>query len=91
MVEGEEKLRSPHELGSFPWAAGTLLVAMVLEGWSLHTARRESRADRRPGESWLAFVRRSKAPELPVILLEDTAARGHRPHAGGGDEELPDR
>ncbi len=50
-----------------------LVVAMVLEGSSLRTAVRESNRTRR-GRSWLHFVRSTKSPELPVVLLEDFAA-----------------
>ncbi|NYG07687.1 cation diffusion facilitator family transporter [Phycicoccus badiiscoriae] len=50
-----------------------LLVAIVLEGFSFRTAILES--DKVRGRrSWLEFVRGAKAPELPVILLEDLAA-----------------
>ena len=48
-------------------------VAIVMESFSFRTAIRESNLVR--GEaSWVQFVRRAKAPELPVILLEDFAA-----------------
>ncbi len=48
-------------------------VAIVMEGFSFRTAIRESNRDR--GQtSWVQFIRRAKAPELPVILLEDFAA-----------------
>lgn len=50
-----------------------LLAAIVLEGLSFRTAVRESNPHR-GGASWLQFIRRAKAPELPVILLEDFAA-----------------
>lgn len=50
-----------------------LLVAMVMEGLSLRTAVRESNRIRR-GRSWLRFVRTTKSPELPVVLLEDFGA-----------------
>lgn len=50
-----------------------LLVAMVLEGFSLRTAVRESNRIRR-GRSWLRFIRTTKSPELPVVLLEDFGA-----------------
>jgi cation diffusion facilitator family transporter len=73
LLEGVEKLRHPHELESWEWAAGTLVVAFVLEAFSLRTAVRESRALK--GEQrWTAFVRHAKVPELPVVLLEDTGA-----------------
>ena len=45
----------------------------MLEGFSLRTAIGEAnkvRGDR----NWGTFIRRSKAPELPVVLLEDLAA-----------------
>ena len=74
LVEGEEKLRRPHEVTSYPWAAGVLLVSMILEGLSLRTAVRESAPERHRGERWLTFVRRSETPEHSVVLLEDTGA-----------------
>jgi len=48
-------------------------VAIVMESFSFRTAIRESNKDRGQA-SWVQFVRRAKAPELPVILLEDLAA-----------------
>jgi cation diffusion facilitator family transporter len=71
--EGLEKLRTPHELESPVWALGVLGVSIVLETFSLITARREANHLRR-GESWLAFIRHTKNPELPVVLLEDLGA-----------------
>lgn len=50
-----------------------LTVALVLESFSLRTAVRESNPLRGKA-TWLQFVRHSKAPELPVVLLEDLAA-----------------
>ena len=73
LVEGEEKLRRPHELESPGWALAILAVAFVLEGLSLRTAARESRRIRR-GRSWWRFIRQSKSPDLPVVLLEDSGA-----------------
>jgi divalent metal cation (Fe/Co/Zn/Cd) transporter len=50
-----------------------LIVAIVMEGFSFRTAIVESNRVR--GErSWWEFIRTAKAPELPVILLEDFAA-----------------
>jgi cation diffusion facilitator family transporter len=73
LLEGFEKLRHPHELESWEWAVGTLLVAIVLESFSLRTAVQESRAVK--GElPWSGFIRHAKVPELPVVLLEDTGA-----------------
>jgi cation diffusion facilitator family transporter len=50
-----------------------LVVAIVMESFSFRTAIRESNHVR-GGATWVQFVRRAKAPELPVILLEDFAA-----------------
>jgi len=50
-----------------------LLVAIVLESLSFRTAIVESNKVR--GQvSWKSFIRNAKAPELPVVLLEDFAA-----------------
>jgi cation diffusion facilitator family transporter len=73
IFEGIEKLRHPHELDDPRIAIGVLLVAVVLESFSLRTALRESRTERR-GKSILQFVRRTKIPELAVVVLEDIGA-----------------
>jgi cation diffusion facilitator family transporter len=48
-------------------------IAIVLEGFSFRTAIVEGNKVR-GDKSWWSFIRRAKAPELPVILLEDFAA-----------------
>jgi cation diffusion facilitator family transporter len=48
-------------------------VSLALEGLSFRTAIKEANQVR-GNHGWIAFVRRAKAPELPVILLEDFAA-----------------
>jgi cation diffusion facilitator family transporter len=73
LFEGEEKLRHPHEVESVGWAVGVLLVAIVLESFSLRTAVRES-AHVKGDLSWPGFIRHAKVPELPVVLLEDVGA-----------------
>lgn len=71
--EGISKIRDPHTLSMWWLPLVVLAIAIVLESFSLRTAIRESRPHK--GKStWLTFIRRSKAPELPVILLEDFAA-----------------
>jgi cation diffusion facilitator family transporter len=74
IYEGVHKLQHPEELESPAWAIGVLLVAIVLEGFSLRTAMKETNEVRQPGESYWAFIRHARAPELPVVLLEDTGA-----------------
>ena len=73
IFEGIEKLRHPHELESPSVAVVILLVAIALETFSLSTAVREANRVR-AGEGWWSFIRRSKSPELPVVLLEDLGA-----------------
>jgi cation diffusion facilitator family transporter len=73
IYEGIEKLRHPHEVESLVVAVVILLVAIVLETFSLVTAVREANHVR-GNQSWWAFIRHSKNPELPVVLLEDTGA-----------------
>ncbi len=74
VYEGVHKLREPEELTSPAWAIGVLVVAIGLESFSLRTAVKETNAVRQPGESYWAFIRHARAPELPVVLLEDTGA-----------------
>ncbi len=50
-----------------------LVLAAIAEATSLRTAVRESRPSR-GRMPWSRFVRAAKAPELPVVLLEDSAA-----------------
>jgi cation diffusion facilitator family transporter len=66
----------PNDLldGRWWWVAMVVLLgAIVMESLSFRTAVRESNQTR-GGASWVEFIRRAKAPELPVILLEDFAA-----------------
>ncbi|GAA1397560.1 cation diffusion facilitator family transporter [Catellatospora coxensis] len=59
---------------SWQWLPVTVLViAIILESFSFRTAIVESNAVRGKA-SWKEFIRRAKAPELPVILLEDLGA-----------------
>ena len=73
LYEGVDKIQHPHELENAWIPIAVLLVAMVLEFFSLRTAVRESNRVRGK-DSWIAFIRHAKAPELPVVLLEDVAA-----------------
>ncbi len=73
IFEGVEKIRHPHSLESVTWAIGVLAIAIVLEAFSLRTAVVEAR-EVRGEQSWWAFVRHAKVPELPVVLLEDIGA-----------------
>jgi cation diffusion facilitator family transporter len=73
LYEGIDKLQHPHEL-EVPWLPiSVLVIAIVLESLSLRTAIRESNQVRGK-QGWVAFIRHAKAPELPIVLLEDFAA-----------------
>ncbi|ODU79917.1 MAG: cation diffusion facilitator family transporter [Microbacterium sp. SCN 71-21] len=74
VIEGIDKLQHPHELENLWLPLVVLLLAIGLESFSLRTAIRESNHHRAAGESWFGFIRHAKAPELPVVLLEDVAA-----------------
>ena len=73
LYEGVNKLQHPHELTNAWLPLLVLVIAIVLESFSLRTAVKESNLVR-GGQSWVKFVRHAKAPELPVVLLEDVAA-----------------
>ncbi len=74
LYEGIQKLIHPHETESFGIAVGILVVAIGLETVSLLTAIREARHVKPKSMSWWRFIRTSKQPELPVVLLEDIGA-----------------
>jgi cation diffusion facilitator family transporter len=73
IYEGINKLQHPHELEMWWLPLLVLAIAIVLESLSLRTAVRESNP-LRGSASWIQFIRHAKAPELPVVLLEDLAA-----------------
>jgi cation diffusion facilitator family transporter len=71
--DGIHKIINPEPVEHSLVAFIVLGLSAILEGFSLRTAIHEAnkvRGDR----SWAAFIRRTKAPELPVVLLEDLAA-----------------
>jgi cation diffusion facilitator family transporter len=74
IYEGVDKITHPHELENVWIPLTVLIVAIGLESFSLRTAIKESNLVRAKGESWVGFIRHAKAPELPVVLLEDVAA-----------------
>lgn len=74
IYEGVHKLQNPEPLESAGWALGVLVVAIALESFSLRTAVKETDAVKPPATSYWQFIRRTRAPELAVVLLEDTAA-----------------
>jgi cation diffusion facilitator family transporter len=74
LYEAYHKWSHPHGIDKWQWVPVTvLIVAIVLESFSFRTAIKESNHVR-GNASWVKFVRRAKAPELPVVLLEDLGA-----------------
>jgi len=75
LYEGIQKLIHPHEAESIGVAVAILLAAVALESFSLATAIREVRHIKDPAMSYWRFIRTSKQPELPIVLLEDVGAQ----------------
>ncbi|GAA1599318.1 cation diffusion facilitator family transporter [Streptomyces globosus] len=73
IYEGYEKIKHPHEIEAWYWPVGVLVFAIIAETFSFRTAIKESN-ELRGGLTWRQFVKRAKAPELPVVLLEDLGA-----------------
>lgn len=76
LYEAYEKFRDPHGIeGPWWWVPLAVIVfAMVAEGTSLRVAVRQAKRTGGRSRGLLRFVRASKSPELPVVLLEDSAA-----------------
>lgn len=73
IYEGINKVRHPHDVKNLWWAVAILALGIVLESFSFRTAIKESNLVR-GGQSWWNFIRRSRSPELPVVVLEDLGA-----------------
>jgi cation diffusion facilitator family transporter len=73
LYEGYHKISHPEPLTSAPVAIAILVVAIGLESYSFRTAIVESRP-LKGSSGWWRFIRTSRNPELPVVLLEDAGA-----------------
>lgn len=73
LYEGYHKIHAPEHLQSPIVAVVILVLAIGLEGYSFRTAFVESKPLKGKA-SWWQFIRNSRNPELPVVLLEDTGA-----------------
>jgi len=74
IYDGIHKILIPGKLETPVVAYVVLGLSMVLESFSLRTAIREANEVRQEGLGWRQFVHVTKTPDLPVVLLEDTAA-----------------
>ncbi|MGW3601250.1 MULTISPECIES: cation diffusion facilitator family transporter [unclassified Micromonospora] len=74
LYEAYHKWDDPHGITEWQWLPVAVLVAaIIMESFSFRTAIKESNHIR-GNQSWVRFIRRAKAPELPVVLLEDFGA-----------------
>ncbi|SCF35687.1 cation diffusion facilitator family transporter [Micromonospora viridifaciens] len=74
LYEAYHKWSHAEPITKWQWVPVTVLViAIGMESFSFRTAIKESNP-LRGSQSWLRFIRRAKAPELPVVLLEDFGA-----------------
>jgi len=74
LYEAWHKFADPHPIDSWQWVPiVVLLLAIVMESFSLRTAIREANLVRGT-QGWVSYIRTAKAPELPVVLLEDLGA-----------------
>jgi cation diffusion facilitator family transporter len=73
LYEGIQKLINPHAIEHAGIAYAILLLSIALESFSLRTAVKEANHVR-GRRTWWQFIRTAKAPELPVVLLEDFGA-----------------
>lgn len=73
LYEGYRKITHPASLSSPVVGIVILVVAITLESYSFRTVIAQSRP-LKGNDGWWRFIRGSRNPELPVVLLEDTAA-----------------
>jgi cation diffusion facilitator family transporter len=74
LYEAYHKWSEPHPIEDWKWVPVVVLVAAIgMESFSFRTAIVESNLVR-GDKSWWRFIRETKSPELPVVLLEDAAA-----------------
>jgi cation diffusion facilitator family transporter len=73
VYDGIHKIVNPEKVHAPLVAIAVLVLSAVLESFSLRTGIAEANKVR-GNRSWGTFIRRTKAPELPVVLLEDLAA-----------------
>ena len=74
LYEAWHKFVDPHPIEQWQWVPiVVLLLAIAFESYALRTAVKEANHVR-GDDGWMTYLRKSRAPELPVILLEDTGA-----------------
>lgn len=72
LYEAYHKWTHPTPISSPLIAFGVITLALLLDGGSLVVALRQARREKK-GSYW-QYVRRTRNPEVPVVMLEDTGA-----------------
>lgn len=74
LYEASHKWSDPHPIEDWQWVPiVVLLAAVVMEAYALRTAVQEANHVRGSRSLW-AFIKDSRSPEIPTIILEDTGA-----------------
>jgi len=73
LYEGVEKIRHPHEIENPNIAYGILGFAIIAEYYAFSTAVKISKP-LKGDDTWWQFVKKTRVPELAVVLLEDLGA-----------------
>lgn len=73
LYEGIHKVQHPEEINSPIVAYAIFGFAIVFEAFALRTAVKHANPVR-GRRSWFEFIKTARSPELPVLLLEDSAA-----------------
>ena len=74
LYEASHKWSDPHPIDDWQWVPiVVLLAAVVMEAYALRTAVQEADHVRGSRSLW-AFIKDSRSPEIPTIILEDTGA-----------------
>jgi cation diffusion facilitator family transporter len=73
LYEGWHKFHFPEPLDKVWIAYTVLIISILLESWSFRTAFREVNKSRGT-KSLFRYIRQSRQPELPTVLMEDSGA-----------------
>lgn len=74
LYEAWHKWSDPHPIDDWKWVPiVVLLAAVVMEAYALRTAVQEANHVRGQRSLW-AYIKDSRSPEIPTIILEDTGA-----------------
>lgn len=73
LYQGFKRLGHSEEIEYLNIAIGLLIFASIFEGISFYYALKASKKERNK-EGWFGYIKNSKSPEIPLLLLEDLGA-----------------